>query len=278
MTTANAPASAGARFLSRPGGRIAYDLAGEGPLVVAIPGMGDLRSSWRHQVPALVAAGYRVATMDLRGHGDSDTTFDASDDVAAATDALALIAELGGGPAVIMGNSMGAGAAAWAAAEAPGSVAGIALVGPFVRNPPASAIQTAMFTLLLMKPWGPAALAGWFGKLHAGTKPVDLEAHRAQVKAALARPGHWAAFKRTAGTSHAPAEARLGEVRAPALVLMGDQDPDFKDPAAEAAWIGDRLNGKVVMVPATGHYPQSGRPDLVNAALLPFLDRVTGRA
>lgn len=278
MTTATAPAATGTRFLSRPGGRIAYDLTGTGPLVVTIPGMGDLRSSWRHQVPALVAAGYRVATMDLRGHGDSDTTFDAYDDVAAATDALALIAELGGEQAVIMGNSMGAGAAAWAAAEAPGSVAGIVLVGPFVRNPPASAVQTAMFKLLLMKPWGPAALAGWFGKLHAGTKPADLEEHRAQVKAALGRPGHWAAFKKTAGTTHAPAEARLGEVRAPALVVMGDQDPDFKDPAAEAAWIGERLGGEVVMIPATGHYPQSQRADLVNAALLPFLGRVTGRA
>lgn len=278
MTTATSPDPTGARFLSRPGGRIAYDLQGEGPLVVAIPGMGDLRSSWRHQVPALVAAGYRVATMDLRGHGDSDTTFDAYDDVAAATDALALIAALGGEPAVIMGNSMGAGAAAWAAAEAPGSVAGIVLVGPFVRNPPASAVQTAMFKLLLMKPWGPTALAGWFGKLHAGTKPADLAQHRAQVKAALARPGHWAAFKQTASTTHAPAEARLGDVRAPALVVMGDQDPDFKDPAAEAAWIGQRLSGEVVMVPATGHYPQSQRPDLVNAALLPFLGRVTGRA
>jgi pimeloyl-ACP methyl ester carboxylesterase len=278
MTTSTAPAATGTRFLARPGGRIAYDLAGDGPLVVAIPGMGDLRSSWRHQVPALVAAGYRVATLDLRGHGDSDTTFDAYDDVAAATDALALIAELGGGPAVILGNSMGAGAAVWAAAETPGAVAGVVLVGPFVRNPPASALQTAMFKLLLMKPWGPAALAGWFGKLHAGTKPADLEAHRAEVKAALARPGHWAAFKRTAGTSHAPAEARLGEVRAPALIVMGDQDPDFKDPAAEATWIAERLGGEIVMVPATGHYPQSQRPDLVNAALLPFLGRVTGRA
>lgn len=278
MTTPPAPAATGSpRFLARPGGRIAYDVAGDGPLVVCIPGMGDLRSTWRNQVPALVAAGYRVAAMDLRGHGDSDATFDAYDDVAAATDALALADELGG-PAVIVGNSMGAGAAAWAAAEAPGSVAGVVLVGPFVRNPPSSALQAAMFKLLLMKPWGPAALAGWFGKLHAGTKPADLAEHTARVKASLAAPGHWAAFKRTAGTSHAPAEARLGEITAPALIVMGDQDPDFKDPAAEAAWIAERVHGEVVMVPATGHYPQSQRPDLVNAALLPFLGRVTGRA
>ena len=265
------------RFLARPGGRIAYDVHGDGPLVVAVPGMGDLRSTWRHQVPALVAAGYRVAAMDLRGHGDSDTTFEAYDDVAAGTDILALIAELGG-PAVVVGNSMAAGAAAWAAAESPASVAGLVLVGPFVRNPPSNAAGALMFKLLLLKPWGPAAMAAWFGKLHAGTKPADLAAHTAEVKAALARPGHWAAFRQTARTTHAPVEARLGEVHAPTLVVMGDQDPDFKDPAAEAAWIAERVGGDVVMVPATGHYPQSQRPDLVNAAILPFLARVAPAA
>src|SRR5512140_2172703 len=78
------------RFLDRPGGRIAYDLAGAGPLIVCTPGMGDLRSSYRFLAPALVAAGYRVATMDLRGHGDSDPTFAECDDVAAGTDVVAL--------------------------------------------------------------------------------------------------------------------------------------------------------------------------------------------
>src|SRR6478735_9423416 len=56
-------------------GRIAYDVTGEGPLVACLPGMGELRSSYRHNVAALTDAGFRVATMDLRGHGDSDATF-----------------------------------------------------------------------------------------------------------------------------------------------------------------------------------------------------------
>jgi pimeloyl-ACP methyl ester carboxylesterase len=111
-------------------------VAGEGPLVVAVPGMGDLRSTYRFLVPALVEAGYRVATMDLRGHGDSDATFAEYDDVAAGTDLLALVHELGGGPAVLVGSSMGAGAAAWAAAEGPDLVRGLVLTGPFVRNAP----------------------------------------------------------------------------------------------------------------------------------------------
>ena len=62
-------------LLARPEGRIGYDVTGDGPLVVCLPGMGELRSSYRFTVPALAAGGFRVATMDLRGHGDSDATF-----------------------------------------------------------------------------------------------------------------------------------------------------------------------------------------------------------
>ena len=47
-------------YLARPGGRIGYDVAGEGPLVVLVPGMGDLRAGYRFLAPALRAAGYRV--------------------------------------------------------------------------------------------------------------------------------------------------------------------------------------------------------------------------
>ena len=122
-------------MLQRPEGRIAYDVAGEGPLVVCLPGMGELRSSYRHLTPLLLQAGFRVATLDLRGHGDSEATFTAYDDEALASDALALVDELGG-PAYIVGNSMGAGAAVIAAADRPDAVLGLVLVGPFVRNPP----------------------------------------------------------------------------------------------------------------------------------------------
>ena len=59
---------------------------------------------------------------------------------------------------------------------------------------------------------------------------------------------------------------------------MGEQDPDFPDPVAEAEWIGRRLHATVVLVPEAGHYPQAQRPDVVVPAVAAFLDRVTGRA
>ena len=104
-----------------------------------MPGMGDLRAGYRFLAPDLRAAGYRVACTDLRGHGDSDTTFSSYGDEETAGDVIALIEELGG-PAVVVGNSMGAGAAVLAAAQRPSLVSGLVLTGPFVRNGKTSAM------------------------------------------------------------------------------------------------------------------------------------------
>lgn len=263
-------------YLSRPDGRIAFDVAGEGPLVICAPGMGDLRSVFRSLAPALVEAGYRVATMDLRGHGDSDAGFSTYDDVAAGSDLIALSDHLGG-PAVLVGNSMSAGAAVWAAAEAPDRVAGLVLLGPFVRNSPVGLASRIAFRLGLIRPWGPAVWNAWYAKLYPGRPPADLDEHRAGIRESLRRPGRWRAFVVTSHTSHAPAEARLGEVRAPTLVIMGDRDPDFGDPAAEARFAADRLGAEVLMVPGAGHYPHAEYPEIVTPAVLRFLEQVVSR-
>ena len=271
------PETSDLRWLDRPEGRIAYDTAGQGPLVVCVPGMGELRSVYRRTVPALVAAGFRVATMDLRGHGDSDATFSAYDDVAAGGDVLALTEALGG-PAVVIGNSMGAGAGAWAAAERPELVTGLVLVGPFVRNPPMNPLLALAFRALMAGPWAPRVWASYLPTLYPGRRPDDFAEHRAAILASMRRPGHARAFRRTTRTSHAPVEARLDEVSAPVLVVMGDRDPDFADAAAEGRWIADRLAGDLLLVPGSGHYPHVEDPELVDPAVVDFARRVSSRA
>jgi alpha-beta hydrolase superfamily lysophospholipase len=62
-------------FLTLPDGRIAFDDQGQGPLILCVPAGGDLRSQYRFLTPQLVAAGYRVVTMDLRGQGESSVTW-----------------------------------------------------------------------------------------------------------------------------------------------------------------------------------------------------------
>jgi pimeloyl-ACP methyl ester carboxylesterase len=124
-----------------------------------------------------------------------------------------------------------------------------------------------MFRLALLKPWGPKAFKSYYPKWTPGVRPEGYDEHTAEVAENLRRPGHWKAFVRTTRTTHAPAEARLDDVRAPAVVVMGTDDVDWKEPAAEAAWIGDRLGAEVVMAPGAGHYPQAQAPSLVADAL-----------
>jgi pimeloyl-ACP methyl ester carboxylesterase len=273
----NTAPSTQAGWLDRPEGRIAYDAVGTGPLVVCVPGMGELRSVYRRTTPALAAAGFRVVTMDLRGHGDSDATFTSYDDVAAGGDILALIEQLGG-PAVVIGNSMGAGAAAWAGAERPELVSGLVLVGAFVRNPPMNPLVALAFRAMMAGPWAPRVWASYLPRLYPGRLPEDFTEHRDAIVATMRRPGHARAFSRTTRTTHAPVEARLGDVTAPVLVVMGDRDPDFADAAAEARWIAGRLNGDLLLVPGAGHYPHVEEPEQVNPAIVAFTGRVASGA
>jgi pimeloyl-ACP methyl ester carboxylesterase len=263
-------------YLSHPEGRIGYDVAGGGSLVVLVPGMGDLRAGYRFLAPALRATGYRVACTDLRGHGDSDTTFASYGDQETAGDVIALIAELGG-PALVVGNSMGAGAAVIAAARQPALVSGLVLTGPFVRNPKTTALRRFLLRVAMAPPWAALSWKSYLPKLYAGRRPADFAGYRDQVVASIRRPGYAKAFSATTRTSHSPAEARLADVTAPTLVVMGEQDPDFPDPRAEADWIARALRAQVVMVPDAGHYPQSQQPGITTAAVLRFLESVNGR-
>jgi pimeloyl-ACP methyl ester carboxylesterase len=70
------------------------------------------------------------------------------------------------------------------------------------------------------------------------------------------------------------AAARLPEVRCPTLLVMGSDDSDFADPAAEAAAIADLLPaglGRHEMIEGAGHYPHAQYPQRVADVVLPFL-------
>lgn len=263
------------RYLQRPEGRISYTVEGDGPLVVAVPGMGDLRSSYRELVPALVAAGYRVAVTDLRAHGDSDTTFREFGDIATAQDVLALVQELGG-PAVLLGNSMGAAAAAWAAAERPDLIAGLVFFGPLLRDPAMGRAATGLvhfsYRMLFVRPWGAAVWAGYYRTtLNRGRTAPWLDEHVAAIRSSLKEPGRLASFRRlTLQLTHAAVEPRLPEVAAPMLAFVGELDPDYRDTDAEVAWM-ESQHVRVVRVPEAGHYPHAQRPDIAVPQTVDFL-------
>ena len=257
-------------MLDREGGRIAYDVQGSGPLVICAPGMGDIRQTFRYLVPALVDAGYRVATFDIRGHGESDTSFRSFDDEAEASDVIALAEHLGS-PAVVVGNSMGSAAGVIAAAQRPELVTALVLVGPYVREPKVNVAMRALMRVATAAPWAALVWKSYLPSLYAGRKPVDQAEFAAKANAAMRRKGYATTFSKTTHTMHDPAEAVLSFVNAPVLVVMGELDPDFPKPADEANWIAQQLDAEVLMVPEAGHYPQSQRPDVVNPAVVAFL-------
>ena len=90
---------------------------GQGPLVLLCHGWPELSYSWRHQIPALAAAGFRVAAPDMRGFGRTSApaeinAYSIFDNVG---DMVALVAALGEKQAVIVGHDWGA-PVAWHAA------------------------------------------------------------------------------------------------------------------------------------------------------------------
>ena len=262
-------------FLERPDGRLAYDDAGQGPLVVMVPGLGDLRTEYRYLAPKLATAGYRVVTLDLRGHGQSSVGWPDYTSAALGSDVVALVRHLDAGPAHLVGTSMGAAAVAWAAADAPDRVGSLSLIGPFVREvPPASAFKAAPQRLMMRvgfaSPWGPWLWGMAYASFHV-RRPTDFDAYRDALVANLREPGRLDAVKGMIFATKSDVEARLAEVKAPTLVIMGEADPDFADPRAEAKTVARLLRGAVHMVPGAGHYPHVEAPDDVAPPLLRFL-------
>ena len=269
-------------FLEVEGGRVAYEVVGEGPLVVLAHGMGDNRNAYRFLVPVLTAAGYRVANTDLRGQGESSTGWSSYTRTDTAADLLALIRQLGG-PAVIVGHSFSGGSATIAAAQAPELVSAIVEIDAFTRVPKIS--YGAFLTnrryrrggLRLIATTITGRVGAWISYLDVafpGTKPADYAEAITSLRANLREPGRMAVAQQMGKSQPADAEAKLASIRCPALVIMGTLDSDWADPRAEADAIVAAMPaglGRAVMIDGAGHYPHTQFPDQVAAALLPFL-------
>ncbi|WP_043631224.1 alpha/beta fold hydrolase [Nonomuraea candida] len=98
------------RLVEVPGGRIHVAEQGSGPLVLLVHGFPESWYSWRHQLPAIAAAGFRAAAIDVRGYGRSSAPARVEDYrmLAHVADNAAVVRALGGGPAVVVGHDWGA--------------------------------------------------------------------------------------------------------------------------------------------------------------------------
>ena len=139
---------------------------------------------------------------------------------------------------------------------------------PVVRDVPTAWWQSALFTTMLMPPWGRSAWVGYYKKnLYPGSPPPDHDEYVAALDANLREPGRYASFRAITTSSHAESGRRLGSVDVPVTVVMGTADPDFPDAKAEAEEIAEIMGGTVVWSEGSGHYPQAETPDLVVEAI-----------
>ncbi|MEU3269691.1 alpha/beta hydrolase [Saccharomonospora sp. NPDC006951] len=280
MTTAAPPT----RYLDLAHGRIAYDDTADtadtgtgtgARVVVCVPGLGDIRGVYRHLRPLLTGAGYRVVTMDLRGAGESSAPWPDYSTTAVASDVLALVRHLDAGPVVLLGNSYTGGASLVAAAEAGEDFAGLVLTAPFARRRPRERLLVRLALTVVGR--SPFAWVAYWSSLFTGGKPADFAAAKKALRASLREPGHMAALRSMLAAGQAPGEAAAPQVRCPVLVVMGDADPDFPDPAVEADAVANLVpDGTVAVIEGCGHYPAAEAPGETAAVVLPFLRKVMG--
>ncbi|MEU9336923.1 alpha/beta hydrolase [Streptomyces sp. NPDC048290] len=180
------------RLVPTPAGRTHLVERGSGPLVLLVHGFPEGWYSWRHQLPALAAAGHRAVAVDVRGYGRSSRPADPGAyrllDLVA--DAVAVVEALGEREAVIVGHDWGANIAATAALLHPAVFRAVGLLSvPYSPpgGPRPSEIFAAMggdeeFYVSYFQTPGRAEaeiepdvrgwLAGFYAALSAGTMPA----------------------------------------------------------------------------------------------------------
>jgi pimeloyl-ACP methyl ester carboxylesterase len=275
-------------YLKLAGETLTYDVTGRGPLVVLAHGIGDSRHSYRLLAPILVAAGYRVANVDIRGCGDSSLDWDGYSRSDIAGDLVAVVRHLGG-PAVIIGHSISGGAATIAAATAPDLITGVVELAPFtraqsfdlgglvrVRRFRTGYSQLAQVMLL-------GRLASWTRYLDVAypVKPADWAGELARIEAKLGEPGRMKVLQAMCKANPSDAGAQLPHVACPVLVIEGSLDPDWRDARAEGQRIIAELPrglGQLAVIEGAGHYLHAQNPDQVAALALPFMATVAAHA
>ncbi len=263
--------SAAPQRLDLHGGTIAFDdTGGDGPLVVLLPGAGDIRREYRHIAPQLAAGGARVVTMDLRGHGDSSAAWPAYGVADTASDLVALLEHLDAGPATVVATSFSPTSAMWVAAERPELVSRLVAISAHIHDAPWW--QRAALSLAVRGPLAGRVWAGQYRGWHPGSPPADLADHASVLATMLTDKARRRAVRATLLARRPGLAERMARLDLPVLVVMGGADSHFGDAKAAGEEIAAATNGSLVVIPGAGHYPQAEYPDMMVEAITAFID------
>jgi pimeloyl-ACP methyl ester carboxylesterase len=272
----------------------------DGPLVLLLHGFPETSRSFRHQVPALAAAGHRAVAPDLRGYGRSGTR-GPYDLATLAADVAGLVRALGRERATVIGHDWG-GAVAWAAAALEGATVErlavlncphpLTMAAELRRNPRQlrRSWYIGFFQLPLLPEWllSRDRAAGVARALRGGAAirdafpPEELERAREVFSrpGALAGPlGYYrAAFRNALRPGAGP---RFSPIAAPTLVVWGARDRFLGRETVAPEKVARRLApGNVpefAFLEDAGHFVHEEAPERVNAILGEWMGR-TGTA
>jgi len=234
-----------------------YSIFSNGPTTIVLThGLAASGAIWSAQVPTF-SARHRVVTWDLRGHGESApnpgpcTLSDLADDLCQVLDAS------GTERAVVLGHSAGGVVAMQFALEHPQRAAGLVLVGTASE---CNARARQFYEDL-------AGLAE-----ERGMDPVRkrLGVTAEQARQAPTDPATFARVARAmASLNAAPLTPRLGEIRCPAQMIVGDQD--FLGAGGSVILHRNIAGSRLAIVPGRGHGLFVEDPAGFNALVLDFL-------
>jgi 3-oxoadipate enol-lactonase len=257
---------------------IAYDMAGSGPLVVFLHGIGGNRTNWYGQLEHF-SNRFCAVTWDARGYGasnDSPQTLKFSD---FADDLLRLLDHCKAERAHLIGLSMGGMIVQDFYGRHPERVATLALVDTssgFGGVPEAARRDF---------------LARRLDPLEKGLTPVDIApgvvevlvaksasaAIREQLRGSLSAlrvEPYKQALHAIVTTDFRPV---LPKITVPTLVIVGDEDI-VTPPSASEFLVKNIAGAALIKIPGAGHLTNIEKPEAFNAALGPFLDRHAQRA
>ena len=269
-----------------------YLEAGEGPLVLALHGFPDHARSYRHQLTALAAAGYRVVAPYMRGYAPTEIPDGGYFGVQAlAQDAIALAEALSDDPVALLGHDWGAAAAHAAAAIAPERFSklitmavpyGPALSRSLVSNPAqqrrswymfffqlpradvAVSLNDFAFVERLWRDWSPVGPPDGRASVGEGdARQAGRRSGRAELLPTHLQPSH---ERSTAWATSAPRQ-----IRVPALYIHGREDGciGVELTAGMEAFFDNGL--QKVIVDGAGHFVHQEKPGEVNRLILQFL-------
>lgn len=278
------------RYIVVNGIRLHYVEAGTGPAVVLLHGFPEFWYSWRHQIPALAEAGFRVIALDLRGYNESDKppgprSYDID---TLAADVLGVISAEGGGRCAVVGHDWG-GAIAWhLAMHHPQSVERLIVLNAphpycFFRELKTLAqLRRSWYMLFFQVPRLPEWLlrAGDFASLSRVLRSDPVrpdafsEADIARYKQALARSGAMTAainyYRALFRRDPFALRRQMRPIEAPTLLIWGERDRYLGLNLIEGLepWVP---NIRIERIPAASHWVQMDAPERVNHLITDFL-------